>query len=107
MWTEIDYMYNVSEIIKIGTKFLFYRNWQYKDFTVDPNHFSKHSFSEFLDKLHNSGRQYGVWNFRLAQECCSSSCFAAVVVIIDPGINNADGYKPYQDGVAQDVFIKV
>ena len=29
------------------------------------------------------------------------------VVIIDPGINNADKYKPYQDGVAQDIFIKV
>lgn len=30
-----------------------------------------------------------------------------LVVIIDPGINNADNYKPYQDGVAQDIFIKV
>jgi hypothetical protein len=30
-----------------------------------------------------------------------------VVVIIDPGINNADNYKPYQDGVAQNIFIKV
>ena len=30
-----------------------------------------------------------------------------LVVIIDPGINNADNYKPYQDGVSQDIFIKV
>ena len=32
---------------------------------------------------------------------------SSVVVIIDPGINNADNYKPYQDGVAEDIFIKV
>ena len=29
------------------------------------------------------------------------------VVIIDPAINNADNYKPYQDGIGQDIFIKV
>ena len=29
------------------------------------------------------------------------------VVIIDPGINNAQGYKPYQDGIDQDIYIKV
>ena len=28
-------------------------------------------------------------------------------MIIDPAINNANNYKPYQDGVGQDVFIKV
>ena len=30
-----------------------------------------------------------------------------LVVIVDPGINNADNYKPYQDGVSQGIFIKV
>ena len=29
------------------------------------------------------------------------------VVIVDPGINNADNYQPYQDGVSQNIFIKV
>lgn len=33
--------------------------------------------------------------------------FLNLVVIIDPGINNADNYKPYQDGLSQDIFIKV
>ena len=33
--------------------------------------------------------------------------FPCAVVIIDPGINNAQGYKPYQDGIDQDIYIKV
>ena len=28
-------------------------------------------------------------------------------MIVDPGINNANDYKPYQDGISQDIFIKV
>ena len=33
--------------------------------------------------------------------------YYCVVVIIDPAINNADKYQPYQDGIDQDIFIKV
>ena len=29
------------------------------------------------------------------------------VVIVDPGISNTVGYKPYDDGVSMDIFVKV
>ena len=29
------------------------------------------------------------------------------VVIVDPAISNAQNYKPYQDGLGMDVFIRV
>jgi len=29
------------------------------------------------------------------------------VVITDPGISNTVGYKPYDDGVSMDIFVKV
>ena len=32
---------------------------QYKDFTADPIHFPQDQFSQFIDKIHSGGRQYG------------------------------------------------
>ncbi len=29
------------------------------------------------------------------------------VVITDPGMKNEKGYKPYDDGVSEDIFVKV
>ena len=39
--------------------------------------------------------------------CCNSCHLIVVVVITDPGIKVDHGYKPYDDGIAQGVFIKV
>ena len=41
---------------------------------------------------------------------CNSQCcyhLIIVVVITDPGIKVDHGYKPYDDGISQGVFIKV
>ena len=52
-----------------------------------------------------------MFNIHIAQDYVQFQYFffqlLFLVVIIDPGINNADNYKPYQDGVTQDIFIKV
>ena len=41
---------------------------------------------EFVEKLHNSSRRF--------------------VPILDPGIPVLPGYKPYEDGIKQDIFIR-
>ncbi len=44
------------------------------------------SVQEFVEKLHNSSRRF--------------------VPILDPGIPVLPGYKPYEDGIKQDIFIR-
>ena len=58
----------------------------YKDFTYDPIHFA--DLKDFIDELHTQGMHY--------------------VPIVDAGVAKRDneGYKAYEDGVAQGVFIK-
>ena len=41
---------------------------------------------EFVEKLHNGSRRF--------------------VPILDPGIPVLPGYKPYEDGIKQDIFIR-
>lgn len=65
MWTDIDYMYNVSSsnllIIQNQCNRFASHELQYKDFTVDPNRFAQDQFSQFVDKLHASGKHYGTF----------------------------------------------
>ena len=64
----------------------------------------------FVDKLHQNGQHYGM---AVYNESCSNTlvnvcvCVCVAVVIIDPGINNDNSYKPYSDGVQMGIFIKV
>ena len=62
---------------------------------------------EFL--LNSSLLDIGLMRFLVRVPCyawygCASVC---VVVIVDPGIANQDGYAAWDDGKQQDVFIKV
>ena len=34
-------------------------------------------------------------------------CDDLLVIIMDPSISTSEGYKPYQDGMKMDIFIKV
>jgi alpha-glucosidase len=59
---------------------------QYRDFTLDPNNFPQDKMNAFLDNLHSNGQHY--------------------VVIVDPGIENVNGYPPYDQGLEENAFIK-
>ncbi|DBB03399.1 TPA: hypothetical protein ACH3X3_010764 [Trebouxia sp. C0006] len=67
MWTDIDYMDG------------------YRDFSLDPNNFSKDKMQAFVKQLHSS-KQY--W-----------------VPIVDPGIKVDPGYPAYDQGLAAKAFI--
>ncbi|KAL0022358.1 hypothetical protein WJX77_003500 [Trebouxia sp. C0004] len=67
MWTDIDYMDG------------------YRDFSLDPNNFSKDKMQAFVKQLHSS-KQY--W-----------------VPIVDPGIKVDPGYPAYDEGLAAKAFI--
>ncbi|KAL0483373.1 lysosomal alpha-glucosidase [Acrasis kona] len=58
----------------------------YKDFTWDKTRYPQDQVKSFVDTLHKNNQQY--------------------MVIVDPGIHAENGYAPYEDGIAQDVFIK-
>lgn len=61
---------------------------EYRDFTTDPVHFPVEEVRAFTDYLHGNGQHY--------------------IMITDPGIQvyPDNGYAPYDDGVAMDIFIK-
>ncbi|DBA69878.1 TPA: hypothetical protein ACH3X2_012378 [Trebouxia sp. C0005] len=67
MWTDIDYMDG------------------YRDFSLDPNNFSKGKMQAFVKQLHSS-KQY--W-----------------VPIVDPGIKVDPGYPAYDEGLAAKAFV--
>merc|ERR1719427_581447 len=54
-----------------------------KDFTYDPVNFA--GLPEFINELHSNGMKY--------------------IVILDPGIKIEEGYKAYDEGMEQNVFI--
>ena len=58
----------------------------YKDFTLDSTNFPQAEVASFVDGLHANGQHF--------------------VPIIDPGIMVQQGYDAYDQGVAQDLFIK-
>ncbi|XP_065907370.1 uncharacterized protein [Dysidea avara] len=59
---------------------------EYRDFTLDPNNYPKDKMDEFVRYVHNNSMYY--------------------VLIIDPTVKVELGYKPYDDGVDNGVFIK-
>ncbi|RIA97248.1 glycosyl hydrolases family 31 protein [Glomus cerebriforme] len=58
----------------------------YKLFTYDPTRFPVDKFSEFVAKLHQNHQKF--------------------VAIVDPGVKVEKGYKPYDEGVEKNLFIK-
>jgi lysosomal alpha-glucosidase len=56
----------------------------YKDFTYSKTNFP--SLPDIVDDLHANGQHY--------------------INIIDPAISDTPGYQPYDDGIANNVFIK-
>jgi alpha-D-xyloside xylohydrolase len=58
----------------------------YKDFTTDATNFPVTEVKSFVDNLHAKGQHF--------------------VPIVDPGIFVQSGYDAYEQGIAQDVFIK-
>jgi alpha-glucosidase (family GH31 glycosyl hydrolase) len=59
---------------------------QHKDFTFDPVAFPLQKMQEFVSELHSHGQKY--------------------VLIIDPGIKIENNYKPFVEGIQNDIFIK-
>jgi len=59
---------------------------QHEDFSWDPVNFPRDQVAAFTAQLHAKGQHY--------------------VPIVDPGIHNRSGYGPWEQGLAQDVFIK-
>ncbi|XP_022100313.1 sucrase-isomaltase, intestinal-like [Acanthaster planci] len=57
------------------------------DFTVNETSYGMQNLSDFVDSLHDSGMRY--------------------IIILDPAIGIEDGYEPYDQGVVQDVFIRM
>jgi alpha-glucosidase len=58
----------------------------YKDFTFDPVRFPPAQVTQFVQQLHNNHQHY--------------------VIITDPGIANQTSYPPYEQGSAEDLWIK-
>jgi alpha-glucosidase (family GH31 glycosyl hydrolase) len=58
----------------------------YKIFTYSPTRFPIDKLNEFVDKLHKNHQK--------------------LVVIVDPGIKVEKGYKPYDEGIKKNLFIK-
>jgi len=67
MWNDIDYMN------------------AYRDFTLDPVHFSVDDVQSFVSSLHANGQHY--------------------IIIVDPGIKVEDGYPAYDEGMELNLFI--
>eukprot|EP01103_Thecamoeba_quadrilineata_P002341 TRINITY_DN12310_c0_g1_i1.p1 TRINITY_DN12310_c0_g1~~TRINITY_DN12310_c0_g1_i1.p1 ORF type:complete len:899 (-),score=146.47 TRINITY_DN12310_c0_g1_i1:76-2772(-) len=60
--------------------------YQYYDFTFDPDRFPQPEVKSFVDRLHADGQHY--------------------ITIVDCGIPNVTGYRPWDDGVSEDIFIR-
>jgi alpha-glucosidase (family GH31 glycosyl hydrolase) len=58
----------------------------FKDFTTDPTRFPEQSMKNWIDSLHANHQKY--------------------IMIIDPGIKIEAGYPAYEQGLAQDLYIK-
>jgi alpha-glucosidase (family GH31 glycosyl hydrolase) len=58
----------------------------YKDFTFDPIAFPLKEMNDFISELHERGQKY--------------------VLIIDPAIKVENDYKPYVEGLMDDIFVK-
>jgi alpha-D-xyloside xylohydrolase len=59
---------------------------RWRDFTFDPVNFPLPALQEFVDDLHEGGRRF--------------------VPILDPGIPLLPGYKPYEDGIKRNIFLR-
>lgn len=59
---------------------------QYRIFTLDPVNYAADKMREFVAELHAAGQKW--------------------VPIVDPGVKIDPGYPVYEDGLAQDVFLK-
>lgn len=58
----------------------------YRDFTTDPSNFPLSEMSTFVASLHENGQHF--------------------IPIVDPGIMIYDNYPAYDQGIAQDIFVK-
>lgn len=58
----------------------------WEDWTWDAKNFNAKEVSSFVDGLHEGGMHF--------------------VPIVDPGIQQKDGYQPYEDGLKADIFVK-
>lgn len=59
---------------------------RWKDFTFDPVNYPQHAVRALVDNLHAQGRRF--------------------VPILDPGIKLEPGYAPYDDAVAENLFLR-
>ena len=83
---------------------------QYKDFTTDPENFPAAEMKKFIDTLHNNKQHFGEFLTKsLSINLRRSHAFIprTVVVVLDPAISATKGYKPYDDGLRMNIFIKV
>ena len=60
---------------------------------------------DFIEELHRNGQHYGkLLDFDFVR---IFMMIRNAVVIVNPAISNTPGYKPYDDGLEMDIFVKV